>query len=73
MLIFVLLHSFFVYLFLTAMGLLCFLQAFSSVSELLELGGLLSIAAHGPLIAVASFVTRSRHDGFSSPRSTRAR
>lgn len=45
MLIFVLLHSLFIYLFLTAMGLRCFLQAFSSFSELQELGGPLCCGA----------------------------
>ena len=66
LLIFVLLHSFLIYLFLAAMGLLCFLQAFSSFSELLELG-LLSIAVHGPLIVVASLAAQLQAGGLQQP------
>ena len=42
----------FIYLFLAALGLCCCVQAFSSCNE----QGLLFIAVHGLLIAVASLV-----------------
>ena len=42
----------FIYLFLAALGLRCCVQAFSSCSE----QGLLFVAVHGLLIAVASLV-----------------
>ena len=43
---------FLVYLFLAALGLLCCMQAFSSCAE----RGLLFVAVHGLLVAVASLV-----------------
>ena len=47
---------YFIYLFLTALGLRCCAQAFSSCSE----QGLLFIAVCGLLIAVASLVAEHR-------------
>ena len=54
----------FIYLFLAALGLCCCAWAFSSCGE----RGLLFVAVHGPLTAVASLVAEhsSRHVGFSS-------
>ena len=43
---------YFIYLFLAVLGLRCWARAFSSCSE----RGLLSVAVHGLLIAVASLV-----------------
>ena len=45
-----------IYLFLTALGLCCCVQAFPSCGE----RGLLFVAAHGLLIAVASLVAEHR-------------
>ena len=45
-----------IYLFLAALGLRCCVQAFSSYSE----QGILFIAVHGLLIAVASLVAEHR-------------
>ena len=44
--------SYFIYLFLAALGLRCYTRAFSSCSE----RGLLFVAVHGLLIVVASLV-----------------
>ena len=54
----------FIYLFLAALGLRCCTRAFSSCGE----RGLLFVAVHGLLIAVASLVVKqgSRHAGFCS-------
>ena len=46
----------FIYLFLAALGLCCCKQAFSSCGE----WGLLFVAVHGLLIAVASLVAEHR-------------
>ena len=46
----------FIYLFLAALGLRCRMRAFSSCGE----QGLLFIAVHGLLIAVASLVVEHR-------------
>ena len=47
---------YFIYLFLAVLGLCCWARAFSSCGE----RGLLSIAVHGLLIAVASLVAEHR-------------
>ena len=54
----------FIYLFMAALGLLCYVQAFSSCGE----WGLLFVAVRGLLIAVASLLRSmgSRCMGFSS-------